>query len=293
MLITFLGLAVIVLFAIVGVFRGVLRILAAFASLALAALLAKPMSLMFRWAVEGTDMVPLALVPLAALLATAILLFLVFLILGEYLIRRRERQREEIDLPKMETWERWFGGGLGAIWGFVLVLLTLTGLQVAGIAEETFTTAPAHPVDEYRTWEQQRTSTETQERTQTPQGPFVQLKDEIEASAFGPVVERASPVDEEVRETFRDLVIVVSDPVLLEEFQSHPAIARFTQDPRILALAQDEQIAEKIRALRYYELLDDERIAALLQEKDLYEELSKVDLRAILREIVQKHGETR
>ncbi|MEW6365646.1 MAG: hypothetical protein AB1714_13540 [Acidobacteriota bacterium] len=285
MLITLIGLAVIVLFGIVGVFRGVLRILAAFASLALAALLARPVSFLFEWAVAGSDMVPLALVPIAALLGTAIILFLIFLIVAELLIRRRERQREESDLPKMESWERWLGGGLGAIWGFVLVLLTLTGLHVVGIVEEVVTAGPPQPVDD-------RVATRSQAGApKEADDPFVQLKDEIESSAFGAAVVKASPVDERVQGVFQDLITVVSDPVLFEKFQSDPDIARFAEDPRILAVAQDEEIQEKIRAQSYYELLDNEKIAALLQEKDLYAELSKVDLGRILREVIEQDRE--
>lgn len=277
MSVTLIGFAVILLFTVIGYFRGILRILVAFASLLLAAILARPLSFMCGWAAERADFVPKTLAPLAAVFATGFLFFLICIVAGEVYLRRREERRDWEGLPAKERWERLGGAVAGGVWGFVLVLITLIGLEIVGNVEEIALKAVAGPAQ----------PTDAAQPPPAPEGEFITLRKEIELSPFGLFVEQANPVDDRVLKTFEDLMYVAGDPDLFEQFRNHPVISHFADDPRIIAVAEDPEIQQQVQAKQFFELLDNEKIAALLKEDDLFDELKRVDLGAILREIIE------
>lgn len=277
MMLTFIGVLVIVLFAVIGYFRGALKILLAFAALLAGAVLGGPLSPIVRGPIENSGYVPRALAPLASHVAMSVALFLLFVIIGELMLKRRADRRELEGLPRMSGAERWAGGALGVAWGMLLVTITYTGLAIIGTVEEAVS-MPA------------QASPRQAEASTADAGPFTALRGEIESSPFGTLVEAANPVDEKIGRTFRNLVSVVSDPDMAESFRSHPDIARFVDDPRLVALAEDEEIQRHVQASDYYALLDNEKIAALLNDRQLVRELSRVDLDRILAEVMARAG---
>lgn len=278
-----LGAGLILIFAIAGYFRGMLRILSAFVSLLIAALLARPLSSFFESMVKTLGWIPRSLVPLGALLAAGIAVFLIVFIIAEFLIGRRKRKRLERDLPPMNSWERLGGVVLGGLWGFALTMLLFVGIDAIGQIERTLINASTAT-----TMQTSKPANHPSKKASTIEGQFTALKDGVNRSFFGPFVREVTPVDEEVSRTFQDLAVVLGDPDLLEKFETDPAVARFTKDPRFIAVAQDEEIQRDIQNSNFYALLDNEKIAALLNEKDLFQDLKQVDMRAILRRLIEK-----
>ncbi len=280
MTVTLLGFVAVVVFATLGYSRGIYRILATFISFFLAAILAKTFSLLLLGLVSGSGIIPKSLVPLAGQIIAGIILFILFYFVAGRILKIREARREKLKKPRMATGERISGALLGTAWGLFLFLFILTGIHLIGNVEEVLTQPPKSKMEE-------------EIKTQpSSEGKFVTAKKQIEASAFGLIVKKADPVDEKIKGIFQNLTIVVNDPRLYENFKNHPDIERFTKDPRILALAKDEQIQRQLRERQYFELLDNPKIASLLNDEALISELKKVDLEKILKEVIEKNSGT-
>lgn len=275
--ITLLGFIGIVVFAILGYFRGMYRILAAFISFFLAAIFAKTFSFLILWPVSRCGFIPKSLVPLAGQFIAGIILFILFYFVAGCFIRIREQGRVKLKQPRMSDWEHAGGSILGAAWGLFLVVLILTGLHLIGNVEE----ALVQPISA----EGGRTSTKTKK---APEDNFVTARNQIDKSLFGVIVKKTDPMDVRIKEIFSDLTTVVSDPTLYKEFQNHPDIARFTNDPRIRALSEDKEIQGLLQEKRYFELLDNQKIASLVKDEGLSRELKNVDLGKILKEVMEK-----
>lgn len=266
---TLYGAALILVFALLGYFRGALRIVAAVLSLAAAAPLAMALAPHFTELAASLPHVPKALAPFAAILLAGIIFFIALILIAEILLRVRKRRREERNLPPMEPWERWGGAILGASWGLFLVVLIFVGIDIIGSFESAMTGITTDP-----------------KKTAAKPGEFTALKEEVETSIFAPLVQKANPVDEKVARTFQNLTTVISDPALFEKFTNHPTVAKLARHPRLIAVAQDPEIQQLIQQNDFYGLLDNPKIAELLQDKELFLQLKDVDMEAILTEIL-------
>lgn len=302
--VTACGVIALVLFGMLGYFRGVCRIAAAFAAFFLAALLAKPASPPLLWLAERGHAVPQALAPLAGQVVAGLLLFPLLYGVAELLLRKREERRERSDRPRIALWERIGGAVLGTAWGLFLVVFVLVGLHLIGNVEGALNPPPRPAPEKAKTPAASspasaRQVTAAVEKAPPPRTPasspkapapaerkFVVLKKQIEGSVFGAVVRKASPASDKVAGTFQDLSIMVNTPALYDEFKRHPAIARFAADPRIRALSEDPQIQRQLQNKQYYDLLGNENIAALLKDKALVSDLQSVNLSAILQEVL-------
>jgi hypothetical protein len=279
---TLSGFAFGLLFAGIGYFRGLIKMLAALFCFALAAVLAKPFSYLILWLVTWTHMIPKSLVPIVGQLFSGILLFVLISYFGERFIspRKDADAPEQADKPAMMSWERYAGAILGGAWGVFLGLFILIGVHLIGNVEEALSTL------------HEELSPEEVNQQIIPPGIFTNLKKEIEASSLGPIVKTSDPVEGKVAIVFHDLAIVVNNPNLLERFKTHPDILRFANDPRMHELANDQEIERFLQARQYYELLDNEKIAALLNDENLLKELKKLDISSILKEVMEQ-GEQR
>jgi uncharacterized membrane protein required for colicin V production len=281
MIITLAGLVLVALFAFLGYRRGLLRIAAFLVSLLLAGLLAGPLAGIVQPLAARSHLIPLALQPLAALLIAGLLVLGILLPLTSWWLRRRERSRQAANLPILQSWERIGGMLAGAAWGFFLVVLIVAGLHLLGSVEAALARAssPApHPA---------KAALPAENGPATAATPYQVLSAEIDASAFAPLVKKVDPVETAVATTLADLTTVTGDPALLARFQKHPAIARFTSNPRLRELAQDFEITRLVQERRYYVLLDNPKVAAVLQDKALVAELRQVEIRKILREVIE------
>ncbi len=275
MTVTLSGFIVVVVFAILGYFRGIYRILATFISFFLAAMLAKTFSSLLLSPVSQSGIIPKSLVPLAGQIIAGIILFILFHFVAGRILKMREARREKLEKPRMATGERISGALFGTAWGLFLFLFILTGIHLIGNVEEVLIQPPKSKMEE-------------EIKAQTfSEGKFVTAKEQIEASVFGPIVKKTDPVDEKIKGIFENLTTVVNDSRLYEYFKNHPDIERFTNDPRLLALSKDEQIQRQLQERQYFELLDNPKIASLLNDAALISDLKNVDLREILREVIE------
>jgi len=270
-----IGCAVVLLFSFFGYRRGLLRILAFFVSLLAAGLLASPLSRLTLTLFEHTHIVPLTLTSIAALLTAGLFAFIVVCVLGDWLLRRRERRRDAEKLPRLQSWERLSGALLGGLWGAALYVLVLAGLhQLASIQQALEKGGLAPDAD------------------RKPPIDYNTIKDRIDASTLAPVVAAATPHDAKIARIFGDLATVTGDPVLLDRFKRHPSIARLIENPELLRVAQDKEILQLLDQRRYYDLLDHPKLAALLKDRELVAACGRVDLDAVLAEVLRRPAST-
>jgi len=281
MLINILGISAVLILAVVGYFRGLFSILATFVAFLLAALFAKPASYLILWLIKLSGVVPLALAPIAAQFSAGLVLFTIFSYIFGRLLRHREHVRQQMNLPRKATWELPGGAVLGAVWGTFLVVLVLTGLHLIGSVKQ----AMVQPAAENAGSGNRR----AEYANSIANFDFENLKEQIEASAFGPLTKEVDPVDEKIHETFVKLRRVINDPYLLGLFKNHPTIDRLMGNYQLRVLAADPDIQAQLRASRYYDLLNDVRIAALLNNEELYNELKDVNLGDILQTIIDEN----
>ncbi len=307
MTITLIGCAVILLFAYLGYRRGLLRILAFFAALLIAGLLAMPLAPFARPLCDGARFIPQTLIPVAAPLAAGLTVFIVFSVVTGWLLRRRERSREAQNLPPTEAWQRLAGALFGALWGVALYILVLAGLHLLGNVERALVAGanppPASPPREGKPAAQVEKPAGEPRRTQPQVEPatapdekqpsrYGAILDQIDASPFAPAVRTVNPAEDKIARIFADLATVTGDDVLLARFQQHPAIHRLTARPELLEVAQDNQIRLLVEEHRYYELLDHPKLAALLKDREFVAECRKVDLAAVLDEVLGRENPT-
>lgn len=289
MSINLLGFLLVGFFIVIGFFKGILRIVIAFLALLISALLAKPFSFLLSWLINKIDLIPLALKPPATLIATTLLLFTVFLFIGSFIISLKEKRREERGLPPILIWERIGGAILGGTWGLFLTVLILTGIEMIGNVEEALLkfssqTQEAKKTDEFfkRDWFKLK-------KEEKVSGSYLPLlKEKVHDSLFGSLVQRVNPVDEEAIKIIEQLLTVISDPELLENFRNHPEISRFTENPKFLEVAEDEEILKALDSSDIFNLLNNQKIANLMKNKELITELRRIDLERILDEILKE-----
>lgn len=266
--VTLFGLLIILVFVILGYFRGLLRFVAAFAALAVAGLLARVFSLPGQW-VAGT-FAPAALVPLAGTLVAGIGIFVVGYFVAERFIVKRERARVEAGEEAREPWEGYLGGFLGGVWGLVLVVLCLTGIDTVTTVQETMEQASADL--------EVRRGHEPAAVTVAPGSLGAQVRESI----FAGLVRRANPVKEERRKVLHDFTVVMGDDRLFERFRKHPKVAELATTPEVVALAEDAEVQQLVRDQRYGELLNHPKVAGVARDPDLVRRFTALDLAGIL-----------
>jgi hypothetical protein len=269
MSVIWISLAAVLLFALLGYSRGVLRIVAFLGSLLLAGLAALPLGALLTPLLQRVGFIPRALVPVSAPLAAGLVVLVVVDSLAKWALRRRARGREAQNLPRVDPWERLAGALLGGLWGCTLVALVLTGLHFLGRVNRELAKAATPPPGE----------------AAQPGTTYQTINTQIDASPLASVVRRINPAEDKVVQIFGSLARVAGDQVLLDRFRRHPAIARLTDLPQLKDAAADVEIQQLLDRRDYYALLDHPKLAALAQDKELVAECRKVDLAAVLTEV--------
>lgn len=293
MMIVLITLAVVLLFAFIGYFRGLLKILLAFLAFFAAAVAGRPLSPLARPVVDQLHFIPRTLKPLSAFILMALAVFIAIMIAGEIIFMMRKRMRKQAQLPPMASWERIGGVVVGGLWGFFLVMVCLIGVSLIGQISQIITYPErAASVQSQINGEEESADAEREAYEKTAEDAssslsnvFIDWKKNIEHSMLGPLVRVANPLDDKVRQVMENLIYILNDPELFERFRSHPDIIRFTSHPKLMALAEDSEIQMHIQNMELFNLLDNERIAALLEDKELMAELKTLDFIRVLEEV--------
>lgn len=282
MLINFLGLLVLLVFGYIGYRRGAMRMVTMLAALAVAGLLAKPTAGLGTAMVGGS--VPLTLAPMVGTLVMGFLWFALLSLPLEHKFGKRQKQREEEGLPRVEQWDALVGVMFGLVWGLLLFALCLGGVASAGRATRAMRRAQAEV--SYRS---------------THPGPWLEVDDAqlklqpaegverwtamVEDSAFSPVVEKVAPISAKTEKTLTDMNVVVNDPQLLRAFQRHASVQTFVSNPKVQELAADPEITQLAAAGDYSGLLNHPKVAALAKDESLVRLVKGLDFEKLVQDV--------
>ncbi len=296
-----------------GYRRGVARLGSALLVLLVSSALARPLSPLAGWLVAMAG-APRLLIPLLSTLVTGLSIFVVLLVPAMIWVQRRMGDSE-----RRPSWDGPLGAAAGAVWGLVLVLLTLVGLSTVarldramrvGTAESAIRAearrrferdAEAEMRPLRTTMSRKRYQEETQKlvaqaeadffldpaelRERTETSPLDTFLVDMEHSPFEGVVESVSPVTLNTEEVLRNLTIVVGDPVLFERFRQHPTVKALMADPTVKELSEDREVARLVVEGRYTDLLDHPRLIDAVQKDEVRAKFARVDIAAILNEV--------
>lgn len=294
--------------------QGGVKLLASLGILLVSGLVAQPLAPMAVWFVKALGAPRLLHQPLAALVA-GITFFVILLIPTNLAIAKYWGKVGE----ERPSWDGPVGGTAGALWGLILVLLTVTGLSSVARLDRAMRQGTAEA--ELRAGARQRFERQADEelrplrRTMSPkryqeektalvakaeeefrvdpgelkkampEGPLDGLLIDLEHSPYEKVIDRASPVNERLEEALRDLTIVMGDSMLMARFLEEPVVKDLVRDPALKALSSDPEVEAAIRESRYRDLLDHPKVLALMEDPQLKAKLAKVDMPKILKQV--------
>ena len=199
------------------------------------------------------------------------------------------KERRTREVLEKKIWERFAGAALGGIWGLFLLVLILMGLLIAGNLQDTI-----KKFNNQRAGLKKQVGTSSEKIKPTTQreipaaGSFSVIKKHIEDSPFGYIARKLNPLDAEVMNRFKDLMIIIGDPVLFAKFRSHKSIIRVTGHPKFLKVAEDTNIKFLLKNKQYFKLLDHPKIASLVNDKEIFRELKKIDFKKVFVQVLKE-----
>lgn len=296
-----------------GWLRGAITAAQTLLALLLSGLLAMPLGLLGRPVARALG-TPELLVPMMGSLLTGLCIFLVLLAGFSFYLKKRFENREPPD------WDKPIGAMVGAVWGLLLILILLTGLNSVARADRAMREAAA--VNQLRTQERKKVELQVNRELAPDRSlyeeeefariatvtvakrmksyrvdpakveelvepsPLDGLIERLENSPLESAVERFSAVDAKTETVLRDLAIVVGDPILFDRFQHHKTIRELAEDRTIQALGNDLEISSAIGEKRFRDLLNHPRIVELAGDQRLRRKLKNVDVGEILKGVI-------
>lgn len=299
--------AALAVFAGLGYWRGSVKILLDLVSLLLASFIAWLIPGLGAGLLKLTGLVPQLLCPVVGPVVLGICCYAAISIgLALYLKRQREQHPME---PERSSGDKLVGAGLGILWGCVVLTLVISGLVSAGRAQRAVRLASAE-LDFRQSRRQQELLKNKQRATLThqkvqpvsmqtellpvndkdlilePESPVEVWSGRFEHSMLAPVVEKVAPVNPRIEATLRRVQVMLADPVLLQRFQTHPAVVELQKDEILVALSKDSEISGLLTQRRYRELMDHPKITNLLREEQLVRKIRNLDIEKLSAEIV-------
>jgi len=176
------------------------------------------------------------------------------------------------------------GGALAGIgFGMFFVWLILVGIRTVGsIAEAQVQARTKIPTASVR-------SAQSRPQPEEPPKPnfdtdglmtlLARLKNSVELGPVGSVVKQTDAMPTGAYQTLGDLGTVLANPETAVKFLSYPGLRELSEDPKIVALRNDPEIAEMMAQGRVFELVRHPRIVEALNDPALAERIRQFDLK--------------
>ncbi|MBI2195238.1 MAG: hypothetical protein HYU36_24930 [Planctomycetes bacterium] len=273
-----------------GLYCGLTRLIALF----LIAVLSRPIGSRFSYLFQDVEKIPPVVRPYTAVFLVGLALFLIGSVASHFVWKRTMTLPPEPTREKVRQVEqaRWGGMVMGGLVGVALgVILFVVLWNLGWLAEE---------VQRGQVEEQQPEQAQAEE-TRPADAPvdadsvrepvartMIRLKQAIEDSPLGGVVERANPIDNQDYVLVRRMLGLLEDPVKLDEFRRHPNMQELMQNPRIHELLEDDEIRRLVETHDYRGLLYNQKIADLVHDRELVEQVQRANVRQVLEEVERR-----
>lgn len=187
------------------------------------------------------------------------------------------------------------GAFLGLFFGLFFIWVLLVGIRSLGAIAEAQINASA-PSRVPRFEERSGTRSSSPMRRTPVEAPeqdgiamsLARLKKSLELGAFGQVVKQTDVLPGGGYETFGKVGEVFAKPERPARFMSYPGIVDLADNPRILALRADPEIARMLEQGRLWELLQDERLIEIANDPELKRQIKSIDFKAALDHALQE-----
>ncbi len=111
---------------------------------------------------------------------------------------------------------------------------------------------------------------------------LARLKNSVELGAVGEVVKRTDVLPSGAYETLGEVSTILANPETARKFLSFPGARELSENPKIVALRNDPEIAGMIAEGRLFELIRDPRIVDAFNDPTLTEHIKRFDLKKAL-----------
>jgi uncharacterized membrane protein required for colicin V production len=218
---------------------------------------------------------------LMSIFAGAILAFVVYAVingLGTILFKRTSAHQSGVVRLVYGS----AGAVLGFFFGIFLMWLLVIGVRSVGavadgqVRQKTVDSAVAHAVD------MRRRLAESPADSTDLMMLLARLKNSLEFGVIGDAVKKADIVPERLYENLAKLGQVASSRQSAERFLSFPGALQLSENPSIVALRNDPEIADMISQSRFVDLLRNDKIIRTFNDPALLEQIKKFDLHAAL-----------
>ena len=117
---------------------------------------------------------------------------------------------------------------------------------------------------------------------------LARLKNSVEMGVIGNAVKKVDVVPQRVYDLTEKIGQVAANPQNADRFLQYPGARELSEYPKIIALRNDQEIAQMLTQGQWLELIQDHRIIDAANDPELHERLQKFDLNAALNYALQK-----
>jgi hypothetical protein len=211
----------------------------------------------------------------------AVVVYLVIVGLGVYAFE----SARELKPGKKKTAYQVTGFIVGTVYGAAILGVVLIAINFLGtISNASVHAAVRNQIEDAELQAQTRgTNVTTEIRAGGPAQFFARLQNSLRMGPGEEVVSTLDPVPDEVYETVDNALRVMTDPEAVARFGRHPEMRDFLEHPKIVALANDPNIAQMAEERQFVRLLRDPKIIEAANDQELRQVLGQSDFREALR----------
>ena len=173
--------------------------------------------------------------------------------------------------------------GLFLVWLIVVAVRSVGSVADAQVREQASDSSVLHAVDVRR-----RILGEPSEDEAPLTTSLARLKNSLEMGVIGNAIKKVDVVPQKTYNVIEKVGAVAANPQNAERFLSFPGARELSEHPKIIALRNDQEIAQMLAQGQFLELIQDHRIVDAANDPDLKARLKKFDLNTALNYATQK-----